>query len=357
MLDSESNDYVTSLPIFYNSGINGLSFNFIYANNRSLRKNVNLFLAELNSIKNNVHCIVLSEIWIKEDEINLFKIDGFNIFARCNDTYRAGGVVCYVSEEANVSQVIVEMATADALILHVKIKHIYFNIFSIYRLQSFSEVIFINELSDALDKLRNNTIFVGDANINLLNSSQNNVQNYISLLNNHGFVSIINSPTRITQTSRTLVDHIFIRHASMNLFKCAIFDVGLTDHCLLGLKMNYSKTCVASNESSSLPSTHKQIVDYDLIKNKLQEETWQECFLSNDVNFCYNLFYKTLSSIVNSSQLIIKNDKLHKAKSVSPWINPNLLNRLARRKKLYIIHKKDRMIYILITISIVLVDS
>lgn len=105
-------------------------------------------------------------------------------------------------------------------------------------------------LVDALVKLRNNTIFLGDANINSLNSSQNSVQSYVSILNNHRFLSIINSPTRKTQTSKTPVDHICIRHASINLFKCAIFDVTLTNHCMR-LTMNDSKTYVASYKSSS----------------------------------------------------------------------------------------------------------
>lgn len=141
MVDTNLNNYETNLPVFYDTEIN-ITFNFIYANIRSLRRNFNNFLVELNSIKSKIHCIVLSEIWIKDDEVNLYKIPGFNSFARCNDTYRAGGVICYVNEEANVSQINIEMITADVMVLKVKIKNTFFNVFSIYRLLMYSEITF-----------------------------------------------------------------------------------------------------------------------------------------------------------------------------------------------------------------------
>lgn len=115
---------------------------------------------------------VLSEIWVNQDEINLYKIPGFNVFDCCNTNYRAGGVLCYVSESLDTTQLNVRMTTADILILHVKIKNVYFNIFCLYRLQMFTEINFINELSDVLNELKNNVILIGDININLLNNCQ-----------------------------------------------------------------------------------------------------------------------------------------------------------------------------------------
>jgi hypothetical protein len=326
--------YVSSLSTFFNSECNGL--NIIYANIRSLRKNFNSFLVELNDIKENVHFIVLSEIWVKQDEINFYKIPGYTLFYCCNENYRAGGVVCYVRESFDTTQVNVKMTTADILILHVKIKNVYFKICCLYRLQMFSENNFIDELSDVLNELKNNVILIGDININLLNDYQSYVQNYLSLLSNHGFVSLINSPTRITTMSKTLVDHIFIRHPNINLFKSVIFDVYLTDHCLLGLNFN---TINKVRDTIDL-ILHKDLLNLDLIKNKLEVENWDICLLSNDVNYVYDAFQSKLSAIVSNSKLIVKQNKFQKAKSVSPWINTNILNRITRRKKLYKIHRK-----------------
>lgn len=58
------------------------------------------------------------------------------------------------------------------------------------------------------------------------------VQIYVSSLNDNGFISLVNdSLTRINESSKSLLDH---RHANIDCSKNVIFDVGLTDHCLLG---------------------------------------------------------------------------------------------------------------------------
>lgn len=337
MTDIDSEIYFSTLSAFFNTELSGL--NFIYANIRSLRKNFNSFLVEFNQIKENVHFIVLSEIWINQDEINLYKIPGFNVYACCNANYRAGGVMCYVSKCLDVNQVNVKMNTADVLVLHVQVKQAYFNIFCLYRLQMFTEINFVDELANILNELKNNVILLGDININILNSTQSYVQNYLNLLSNYGFISVINSPTRITTMSKTQVDHIFVRHPNMNLFRSVIFDIYLTDHCLLGLNFNpFSKL----NELNASNDTviQRDLINFDLLKMNLEVENWDVCLLSNNVNDVYDAFHDKLLDIISNSKLVVKQNKFQKAKSVSPWINTNILNRISKRNKLYKLHKK-----------------
>lgn len=50
------------------------------------------------------------------DEVNIYKIPGYNIFSYCNNNYRAQGVICYIY----VSQASIKMETADTLLLSLK---------------------------------------------------------------------------------------------------------------------------------------------------------------------------------------------------------------------------------------------
>lgn len=43
--------------------------------------------------------IILTEIWIKNGEINLYTIDGFDIIHNSNEGYRAVGVIVYAAEK------------------------------------------------------------------------------------------------------------------------------------------------------------------------------------------------------------------------------------------------------------------
>ena len=51
----------------------------------------------------------------------------------------------------------------------------------------------------------------GDINVNLLNIDGTITTDYISSVMSHGFVPYITRPTRITEYTATLIDHIFIR--------------------------------------------------------------------------------------------------------------------------------------------------
>lgn len=78
---------------------------FIYANIRSMRKNFNQFLAELKThISVDLSFIILSEVWINSDEVVLYKIPGYNVVYKCNDSYRAGGVICFINETIDYLQ-------------------------------------------------------------------------------------------------------------------------------------------------------------------------------------------------------------------------------------------------------------
>lgn len=82
----------------------------------------------------------------------------------------------------------------------------------------------------------------------------------------------MNNPTRITESSKSVLDHIFVRHANVDCFQIVIFDVGLTDNCLLGLKCNYSSTFKRFNIVSSKCLSEKVLINYNLVAVKLQEQ-------------------------------------------------------------------------------------
>jgi hypothetical protein len=336
----DSNVYLNDLALFYDLEPKG-SLLFLHANIRSLRKNYNNLVSELSQINSRIQFIILSEIWINEDELNLYKLPGYNTFANCNNTYRAGGVLCFVKEDINVSRIDLDMETADSLLLSITLEHSYFNLFCLYRLLNFSEISFINELSTVLQHLKNNTVYVGDININLnLVSSNQNVQNYIGLLSNNGYTSLINSPTRITELTKSTIDHFFVRHPQIDSFKSVIFDIGLTDHCLIGSSFHYSSKFKKNNNALKNMASEKVVIDYNLAAEKLQSVDWNICLSMNDVNSCYELFHSILAKTMDSCKLVIKQNNFARAKMLSPWMNLSLLARIKKRKKLFVTYRK-----------------
>lgn len=61
-----------------------------------MTSNFDLFLTELMNFEKRPDIIVLTEIWINNDEINCYSINGYDWLSHCSNNYRMGGVTVYV---------------------------------------------------------------------------------------------------------------------------------------------------------------------------------------------------------------------------------------------------------------------
>ena len=71
---------------------------------------------------------------------------------------------------------------------------------------------------------------MGDFNLNLLNYDNDaRVKNFVDLLNSCGLFSLITKPTRISQSSATLIDNIFV-NSIHNDFDAGVLCSDISDH-------------------------------------------------------------------------------------------------------------------------------
>ena len=76
-------------------------------------------------------------------------------------------------------------------------------------------------------------IFGGDINIDLLKNEQTQTQNYLDTLLSFNLTSAITIPTRFTDRSVTLIDHIFIRLPKLkinNMITAGNLITDISDH-------------------------------------------------------------------------------------------------------------------------------
>ena len=77
---------------------------------------------------------------------------------------------------------------------------------------------FLLPLLEKINRQGKLLVLLGDFNLNLINSSDNNISEFIDILENYLLLPYINLPTRITNTSQTLIDNIFISSHSHKSF-------------------------------------------------------------------------------------------------------------------------------------------
>ena len=81
-----------------------------------------------------------------------------------------------------------------------------------------------------LNKSKGIYYIVGDFNINLLNSNNNTViKSYSNMIYSQGCLPIITQPTRITENSSALIDHVYTNNTTKEM-KSFILLHDLTDH-------------------------------------------------------------------------------------------------------------------------------
>lgn len=313
----------------------GDSLIIVQQNIRSVRKNFDEFILKLENLETLPHVIILTEIWIESHEINMFTIPGFSMYAKCNNSYRAGGIIIYVGDtwECHIMKS-PEMQTADKVHLQINLNDkINIDVLGLYRLQAFHENTFVDELCTVLSTIKNqNVILSGDINIDLLNRS-NVVDNYLINMANLGLESVLEVPTRITAYSNTLIDHIFVRRNVNIKMSCKglVIDSQITDHCMtaVSVKCERHKNSIKSNENNE-----KVKIDFDLLRNNLNSTEWNAVFSENTVSQAYATFLNILNQCIAKSSKVSGRTK-HHLRKLKPWMNPTLLKKVDEKNFAY----------------------
>ena len=220
-------------------------------------------------------------------------------------------------------------------------KYIIGNIYRLPLYDSDNLTSFTNEYIDILNTLRNRSKFVylcGDFNIDLLKLNSNN--NYNMLFDNvisSGFVPKITLPTRICDTSSTLIDNVYTntidkKHTSGILIR------PISDHqmyfCILN--ENYTK---ANNAHRYIEVEICNEYSIDQFRNEIANANiYDKLDLSPSAN--PNKNYELLAEqlqIAKSTHMPKKIKRFNKRKhKKEKWMNNELLTQIVRKNKMYV---------------------
>ena len=140
---------------------------FLSLNIRSLRKNFNLLVAFLESLKLRISVIAVCETFLYDGEEELFQIPGYKMYAiNRTKNNRSGGVAVYVMESLDstlMESISLIHTHFDSLFIKITIKKQSHIFGTIYRSPSESLSGFIDDLEDKiLDKLPNEMVRLQD---------------------------------------------------------------------------------------------------------------------------------------------------------------------------------------------------
>ena len=185
----------------------------LHVNIRSLNKNFEKLEDILTQIPKLPDIIAISET--KFNNKLTFHLQGYN-FIQNNSKTKAGGVGMFIKENIsyNLSKFPqLNVLNCEDLWVTVEINNIEKVFGVVYRHPSNNFVQFQTGLEHNLITLNEKKLkyyICGDVNINLLDYDiKGNIKEYFDMLFSLRCIPLIKYPTRITQTSSTLIDHIY----------------------------------------------------------------------------------------------------------------------------------------------------
>lgn len=208
---------------FFNDPENGI--NIIHVNIRSIYKNFDQFLVFLESLNATFDVIVMSESHFLVNEAD-FNIPEYVIAFNGSKLNRCDGCCAYIKKDVYVSHQVVVEEDLNILKLTLQKNAILIDIFATYKGFGLSKDMFINNLNSILQRALSDSnricVFTGDVNIDLLRIDEDATNDYLTMMLSHGFNSLINKPTRKTETAKSCLDHLFVKCRG-DIFKLGYF--------------------------------------------------------------------------------------------------------------------------------------
>ena len=190
---------------------------------------------------------------------------------------------------------------------------------------------FIERLEDNLSNLRSDceTYILGDMNISY--QQQCSLQeSYKGLLRLFNLQQLINSPTRITPTSSTTIDHV-LTNSKENIVQSGTIPCGLSDHLLIYCTRKTSRGVFNSHNTVRIRSMKKYVAENFI--DQLRNADWSGCLNNLCVNSAWKSFQEVFMSVLDN---IAPVKEVRIKQRTEEWMTSDILD---------LIHCRDKFLY------------
>lgn len=312
-----------------NDAKNISSFKIFHSNIRSVQKH----FSELEVVTHQFGCdffdiIALTETWTVNSP-EFFNLDGYTIVYNDGGINKCDGVLVYIKKSLNFNCRIETIANIKCIRVNINQGSKCCSMTAVYRPHSISVLDFIADLSRYLGSTAKSQteVIIGDMNIDILKQDDDEVQEYLNVMYQNGFKSLINKATRVEKNSKSCIDHIFLKsnHPVSGGFVPLILQSKITDHCPVLLGFPLEKTTCKQ-------SIINKYVNYQLLGDLMRRGNFDVLYGSNDVDFITDNFVNAIQAVTEKCTTVkiicIKSKK-------KPWVTRGLIKAMEVRDKLY----------------------
>lgn len=280
--------------------------------------------------------IGLSETWlcpsIRDEDIN---IPGY-ILIRKDRLSRGGGVCFYVRSNLRFSLITVD-STFEQLWMLVRICDYKIVVGVIYRPPAYSVWDFLDQLESSISTclpMGGNFVCCGDFNIDLLDFESYKCKLFNNFLKDLGLLQIIRDATRVTRTSRTLVDLILTSEDS-SACAAGVQSVGISDHELIHCTLS----CPERSRNLSFTFRDFKNMPLDDFYADLCSSPLHQIFYTRNIDEKIEILNEILLGLLDVYAPVTIVHK-HSRKHYAPWLTSNTRYLMGLRDKAFKDFKK-----------------
>lgn len=296
--------------------------------------------------KPQVDVLFLNETFLKNDiPDSLYAVPGFTIYRRDRLSKCGGGVLAFVNEELSVKRR-TDLENCDLEIIWLEVFPFKSNrsllMAGIYRPPSYSKAddIALETNIERVYLLNQETILLGDFNIDFNNTQSYSKHRLCKGLKNMNFKQLVNETTR--PISGTCLDHILSNHPQ-RIQNIGCHNIGLSDHLPLFAVRKYCR----SREQSGLHKGNTFIRYRDMkkfdekkFKSTLRQAPWDTIFVFDDIDDMLDS-WESLFNDALDTHCPWRNKRVARVNQV-PWMTNSIIVQLRTRDTLLKIFKRSR---------------
>jgi len=287
-------------------------------------------------LKFTVDVMCMCETKLTEEIQNLYDIKTYQMFT--NNTSRgSGGIAVFVHESHNACprpDLTVNNLIMESLFIEIFNKSSNIIVGMIYKRPKSNNQLFfdkLNEITTVLASENKRCYITGDFNINLLNSAMPASRNLSNLFHENMFYNCITKPTRVTDSSATLLDHIWTNDLAHNLDNTIIYS-HISDHFPV---LSEFKSNVTIAQSGKIDIQYRDFSEQNvqLFTQHLQTVSWDLVYIPANPNIKLANFYTIFTTSFNVFFPLLHKSLKPKALA-KPYITSEIKTLIAQKNKL-----------------------
>ena len=303
------------------------SFSCGHLNVRSLRPK----LHEVHMIieEGRYDIFALSETWLEPEILDEdVALDGYNVYRR--DRRGRGGGVCWYVRSGIRCEMIEMVSTIEQLWIRILLKGISISCGVIYRPPNNCPREFLSNMEDSFSQatlLSDEVLCVGDINIDMLRHETPLTLEIVQALEVYGLQQLISEPTRVTESSATLLDVILFSNNDL-IVDSGVLHNDISDHLLV-----YSTFCLESDPIPPIVKTYRDMTYFNTstFYEYLQSIPWRNIYDIEDIDGKVQFLTSNISILLD---LLAPFKTSRFTKPPAPWLTLELRDIIKQRNAL-----------------------